>query len=184
MMTELQAIQRVAAEYHSRLKDAGLMPTLIVMQQAGANGDEMTMLDISRELEAFPIWRAMLAAIERKRISEECSEAFHRYQWHQANGSEESEDALGAFMRAFESAPEWLRDEFDEIARELDLIPDATGYLDDGTPMVSLEAIATKLGISDDKAQEAIEKFLAARVAEGLPIDGVMTDGRLIHGVQ
>ena len=97
---------------------------------------------------------------------------------------EEHPDTLRAMMLAMELAPKELIDEFGDMAREMGLMPEADGYLDDGSPMFRLEDIATRLGMSIAEAEEAMHKMLADREALGLSNAGVVTDAALIHRKQ
>jgi hypothetical protein len=65
-------------------------------------------------------------------------------------------------------------------AREMGLMPDhADGYLEDGSPVYRLEAVAERLGMSEAQAQESVQAFLADRVALGLDVTPI--DPALVH---
>jgi hypothetical protein len=87
-------------------------------------------------------------------------------------------------MLAIELAPKELIDEFCDMAREMGLMPEADGYLDDGSPMYRLDDIAERLGVSPAEAEEAMHRMLTEREALGLPNTGVVTDSTLIHRKQ
>lgn len=93
-------------------------------------------------------------------------------------------DTLRAMMLAMELAPKELIDEFGDMAREMGLMPEADGYLADGTPMFRLEELAGRLGVSPAEAEETMHKMLADRAAMGLSNDGIVTDARLVHWKQ
>ncbi|MCM8600056.1 MAG: hypothetical protein NFW04_15600 [Candidatus Accumulibacter sp.] len=93
-------------------------------------------------------------------------------------------DTMRAMMLAMELAPKELIDEFGDMARELDLLPEADGYVEDGTPMYRLEDIAERLGVSPAEVEEAMHKMLAEREALGLSNAGIVTDASLIHRKQ
>ncbi|ABI59740.1 hypothetical protein [Nitrosomonas eutropha] len=98
---------------------------------------------------------------------------------------EDHADTIRAMMLAMELAPEELKDEMMDKAQEMGLIPEISGYLEDGTPMVRLEDIAKRLGLSPEQAEEAMHKMLADREALGLSNDGlVVTDAAMIHRKQ
>lgn len=59
------------------------------------------------------------------------------------------------------------------------LIPQAHGYLDDGSPVYRLESIAEKLGVPIDEVNESVQAFMADRAALGL--DTTPIDPDLIH---
>jgi hypothetical protein len=97
---------------------------------------------------------------------------------------EEHLDTMRAMMLAIELAPKELIDEFCDMAREMGLMPEADGYLDDGSPMYRLDDIAERLGVSPAEAEEAMHRMLTEREALGLPNTGVVTDSTLIHRKQ
>jgi hypothetical protein len=82
-------------------------------------------------------------------------------------------------------APDLLLDEIGAMGREMGVMPSKpTGYTDEGQPMYSLDAIGAALGLTEDEAAEELERFMELRARAGLSNDGIVTDGRLIHGVQ
>jgi|GEM_PF-458634 len=94
-------------------------------------------------------------------------------------------DTMQAMMLAMELAPEELKNKMADKTQEMGLIPEISGYLEDGTPMVRLEDIAERLGLSPEQAEEAMHKMLANREALGLSNDGlVVTDASVIHRKQ
>lgn len=93
-------------------------------------------------------------------------------------------ESMRAMVRAIELAPEELKNEMADMAREMGLMPEADGYLDDGSPMFRLEDIAARLGVPIAEAEEAMHKMLADREALGLSNAGVVTDAALIHRKQ
>jgi hypothetical protein len=90
-------------------------------------------------------------------------------------------DTLRAMILSMELAPPHIHAWMGEKARELDLMPEADGYLDDGSPMFRLDDIAERLGVSPAEAEEAMHKMLAEREALGLSNDGIVKDAALIH---
>ncbi|ABM37956.1 hypothetical protein Pnap_2654 [Polaromonas naphthalenivorans CJ2] len=88
-------------------------------------------------------------------------------------------DTTRAMQRAMALSPPSLNAFMADKARELDLIPEADGYTDDGQPVYSLEAIAAKLGMSMDEAKQAMDAMLADRAALGLP--AVLIDPATVH---
>ena len=91
----------------------------------------------------------------------------------------EHPDTTRALQRAMLLSPPSLNDFMAEQAKELGLIPDATGYTDDGRPVFSLESIAAKLDMSMDEAKQAMEAMLDDRAALGLP--AVLVDAAMVH---
>jgi hypothetical protein len=87
-------------------------------------------------------------------------------------------------MVAMHLAPDWFKDDISQMGNEMDLLPQASGYLEDGSPMFSLNAIAEKFGVSIEQAEEDLQVMMSVRQELGLPLDGVMTDSSLIHRKQ
>jgi hypothetical protein len=81
----------------------------------------------------------------------------------------------------FDLAPPELQAQMTAKARELGLMPDADGYLADGTP-VYLEDVAKQLGLSEAEAQVSVAQFMTEREALGLETGAI--DPALIHRVQ
>ncbi|MDP3424964.1 MAG: hypothetical protein Q8S32_14555 [Burkholderiaceae bacterium] len=90
--------------------------------------------------------------------------------------------AQAALMRVFDLAPPELHAQMTAKARELGLIPDAGGYLADGTPVYRLEDVAKQLGLSESEAQASIAQFMAERQAIGVETREIAPT--LIHRVQ
>jgi len=91
-------------------------------------------------------------------------------------------DTTRALQRAMMLAPPSLNALMADKARELDLIPEADGYTDDGAPVFSLESIAAKLDMSMEEAHAAMEAMLDDRAALGLP--AVLVDPATVHRKQ
>ena len=85
------------------------------------------------------------------------------------------------FLTVMEYAPKEFHDLAHDVAKEMDLIPDATGYLEDGTPMYSLNDIAAKHGISIEEAERTMHEMLASRQAAGLACENLIMDSQKIH---
>ena len=81
----------------------------------------------------------------------------------------EHPDTTRAMQRAMLLAPPSMTSFMADTAKELGLIPEADGYLDDGQPVYSLEAIAAKLDMSMDEAKQSMSTMLEDRAALGLP---------------
>ncbi|MFZ4536801.1 hypothetical protein [Propionivibrio sp.] len=81
-------------------------------------------------------------------------------------------------------APPWFMAAMGDKAREFGLMPEAVGYLADGTAMFRLEDVAEKMGMEPDEAQALIQEFIEDREAMGLSMDGFHSDAALIHRVQ
>lgn len=86
-----------------------------------------------------------------------------------------------AMMLSMSLAPEAMMVEIGAIAEEMGLIPGATGYLDDGSPVFALEAVAMKAGLTPQEADASIKEFMAATEEIGLPT--VLINPSMIHRV-
>lgn len=86
-----------------------------------------------------------------------------------------------AMMLAMELAPESIKDEMSEKAKALGLLPEATGYLEDGSPMYRLEDIAKQLDISLEEAEETLQQIMRDKEALGLPSGVMLADDARIH---
>jgi hypothetical protein len=91
----------------------------------------------------------------------------------------EHPDTTRAMQRAMALAGPSMHDFMARQAKELDLIPEADGYLDDGEPVFSLESIAAKLGLGMEEAKEAMDVMLEDRAAQGLP--AALVDPSKVH---
>ena len=121
---------------------------------------------------------------QAKQLPPEFSEAMHRHMEIVERLGEEHPDAKRSLMVAMYLAPDWFKDDIANMGNEMDLLPQATGYLEDGSPMFRLDAIAEKHGVSIEQAEEDLHMMMSVRQELGLPLDGVMTDSSLIHRKQ
>lgn len=109
------------------------------------------------------------------------SAAMHHYMSIEDQLGADHPDTKRAFIAAMALAPDWFMDDISRMGDEMDLLPQASGYLDDGSPVFSLEAIADKLGVSPEEAEKSFQEMVAVRQELGLPIDGVITDLGKVH---
>lgn len=93
-------------------------------------------------------------------------------------------DTQRAMMVSMELAPPHIHAMMGDMARDMGLIPEADGYLADGTPLYRLEDIAERLGIPPDEAEAALQSMLAEREGLGLSNAGLVTDPAAIHRKQ
>ena len=121
---------------------------------------------------------------QAKHLPPEFSEAMHRHMEIVERLGEEHPDAKRSLMVAMYQAPDWFKDDIAKMGNEMDLLPQATGNLEDCSPMFSLNAIAEKHGVSIERAEQDLKMMLSVRQELGLPLDGVMTDSSLIHRKQ
>jgi hypothetical protein len=109
-------------------------------------------------------------------------DALHLYDRLAQTHGDNHPQAQAALMRVFDLAPPELQTQMAAKARELALIPDAGGYLADGTPVYRMEDVAKQLGLTEAEAQASIAQFMAEREAMGLETGAI--DPALIHRVQ
>lgn len=93
---------------------------------------------------------------------------------------DEHPEANNALLLVMETAPAALKNEMTAKARELGLIPDVIGFLDNGSPVFNLEDVAKRLGFSMAEAEE----ILAERGALDPSNADVAVDPMLVHPVQ
>lgn len=93
-------------------------------------------------------------------------------------------DTRRAMLLVMELAPKELQDLLGDMARKMGLMPEACGYLEDGTPVYCLEDVAKRLGTSPAQAEAALQENHAERDALGLPNTGIVAEGALIHPKQ
>ena len=110
--------------------------------------------------------------------------ALKRYEHLAKTLGDDHDITTQAFTDCFYLAPPEYVEEAHRIAGEMNLLPEATGYLDDGSPLYSLADIAKHNGITFERAERDMHNMMAARKAAGLPIDGIVTDSNLIHRKQ
>jgi hypothetical protein len=111
--------------------------------------------------------------------SPECISAFHEYQHLVETLGDNHPATTMAMMVMIELAPEELKTMMHDKAKEMGLLPQPDGYLDDGTACYRLEDVAANLGMTNDDAQSAMDEFLDARGAAGL--DTILIDSNLVH---
>ena len=109
---------------------------------------------------------------------------FGKYKEMSANGEAETDEGRLLFAELMHYAPPEYRAVVDQVAEEMDLIPEPDGYLDDGTPMISLSALAKHHGLSMDEAGAMFERFMADREALGLSNAGFVKGPNFIHRKQ
>lgn len=118
-------------------------------------------------------------------VSPEFREAMTEYLAVVRAGRGETEEGQIVFMRTMNLAPDWMLDEFGDMAREMGLMPSKpTGYTDDGEAMYSLDSISTAMGISEHEAVEKVERFIELREQAGLSNAGIVKGNAGIHSIQ
>lgn len=106
---------------------------------------------------------------------------FDQYKQLHRDGLTETEKGRRLFMEMMHYAPAEYLAVANQIAEEMNLLPEPDGYLDDGTPMISQSALAKHHGLSMEEAGEMVEQFMADREALGLSNDGIIRNAANIH---
>ncbi|MDD2742697.1 MAG: hypothetical protein PHV02_10505 [Rhodocyclaceae bacterium] len=109
---------------------------------------------------------------------------FTKYKELNNAGQSETEEGRLLFMEMLHYAPPEYRAVVDQVAEEMNLAPEPDGYLDDGTPMISLSALAKHHGLSMSEAESMLEKFMADRESLGLSNAGIVKGVTNIHRKQ
>jgi len=107
--------------------------------------------------------------------------ALAQYQYLSKTLGPDHDITKNAFIVLFSLAPDEYVDEAHKIAVEMDLIPDSTGYLEDGTAIYRLDDIAAKLEIPIEEAEHAMHEMMAVRKEAGFPVNDYLVDDSLIH---
>ncbi|MHA3079320.1 BrnT family toxin [Acinetobacter sp. ANC 5502] len=84
-----------------------------------------------------------------------------------------------AFLLTLHYAPAHIKAEMDAKAKELNLLPPASGYTDDGEPLYNLEDIAKHFGISFEEAEQHLLRLMDNRNAVGLSNEGVLVNSNI-----
>jgi len=79
-------------------------------------------------------------------------------------------DTRRAMILMISLAPQEFKDKIENMARQDGLMPDPAGYLDDGTPVFSLDDIARCFGVSKEESEKAYEQMIEEKELIGLPI--------------
>ena len=109
-----------------------------------------------------------------KHVDPEFFKAFDHYKAMLAQYGEHHPITEQAFLLTLHYTPEHIKAEMDAKAKELNLIPPASGYTDDGEPMYRLEDIAKHFGISFEEAEQQLLQMMSNRQKVGLSNDGVL----------
>ena len=88
-------------------------------------------------------------------------------------------DTTRAMQRAEALAPPSMHEFVARQVQELNLLPEADGYTDDGQPVYSLASVAATLGLGMDEAKGVMDAMLTAREELGLPT--ALVDPAAVH---
>ncbi|MBV5309313.1 hypothetical protein [Chromatium okenii] len=112
--------------------------------------------------------------MNKEDISDEFRIAGDLYSALVARGLGQTPEALQAFARMIDAAPQSFLDMMHNKVVEMGLIPDKPdGYTSDGEPVYRLDAVATRLGISQAEAEESLRDFQNETGAQFLKGDDV-----------
>jgi single-stranded DNA-binding protein len=106
---------------------------------------------------------------------------FSRYKEMRGNGQSETEAGRLLFVEMMHYAPPEYLAVANQVADEMNLIPEPDGYTDNGTPMIGLSALAKHHGLSMDEAGAMVERFMADRESLGLSNAGIVKVANNIH---
>jgi hypothetical protein len=115
------------------------------------------------------------------RLSPEFCDVMHKHIDACKKYGASSEQAKELLTHALLIAPPAFLEDLEKMVNEMNLIPEPSGYLEDGTPMVSLEDLARHLNIPPEKAVASMEKLLAKRAELGMQTDGLVVQSDQIH---
>src|SRR5690606_27890804 len=120
-----------------------------------------------------------------KHVNPEFFKAFEHYKAMLAQYGEHHPITERALILTMHYTPEHIKEEMHQKAKELNLLPPASGYTDDGEPMYRLEDIAKHFGISFEEAEQQLLQMMDNRQKVGLSDDGVLVDSNIyINRVQ
>jgi hypothetical protein len=103
-----------------------------------------------------------------KMSTQEFKDAMKQYVILRDAHGEDHELTKDAFILLFSLAPDEYVDEAHNIAVEMNLIPDASGYLEDGLPMYKLDDIAAKNGVTIEEAEKSMSNILEIQSSAGI----------------
>lgn len=109
---------------------------------------------------------------------------FSRYKELNDAGKAEGNEGRLLFMEMLHYAPPEYLAVAEQVAEEMNLVPEPDCYTDDGTPLVSLEALAKHNGLSMGEAESTLDQFMADRESVGLPNAGIVKGVTNIHRKQ
>lgn len=109
---------------------------------------------------------------------------FGKYKDLHNEGLSETDEGCLLFLEMMHYAPPEYLAIVDQVAKEMNLVPEPDGYTNDGRPMISQSALAKHLGLGMDEAGEMVDRFMADREALGLSNAGIVKDAKKIHRKQ
>lgn len=111
----------------------------------------------------------------KKTFPPKFTQALRHYERIAVQHGEDSKQARDAFTQAMFKAPDWFKDEANDMAKQMGLIPaQPSGYSDDGEALYTLQDLANHMGISLDEAERHLHGLMEQRKAAGLDNNGVV----------
>ena len=96
-------------------------------------------------------------------MKEQSSPAFKRalaeYERIASLHGEDSEQAINAFMKCYDLAPQHYRDEAGKMVEQMGMIPKPSGYTDNGQPVFSASDLAKHFGVSESEVIERLNQL-------------------------
>ena len=112
-------------------------------------------------------------------------QACHQLEQTTALHGKDSLEAGTALMLCMKYAPDEMRQAMYTTMEELIQLPAPSACGDEGNPLYSLQDVAQVLGVSDEEAQEGLDRMLAAHDAAGLDTRSkIITDPVKVHRLQ
>ncbi|MCR4532490.1 hypothetical protein [Acinetobacter venetianus] len=165
-------------EYFRELMASGGEPTPLEVFAMG-----FLALKDARFNELFSL--APITHTEKPQFSSEFNAAMEKYEQLRNECGEDSEEARKQLSLAMLVAPDWFVDMAHKEAKDMGLLPKATECMPDGTPVYTVEQIATHFGISVEEATKAINDLKAHQEDMGLEgEDAFIVDPSLVQKIQ
>jgi hypothetical protein len=152
-----KAVNRISLEYYPKLKAAGLTRMFDALRAAAPED-----LERVADAEKHPLWVEYMERLTRQMVTQEFRDAGAAYEALYRTGQAETSEGIAALYMMFKLAPEWLADEFHEMAHATGLMPEPIGYDDQNQPYYAASDLAEKLGVP-------VEKVVAHAQAIGKP---------------
>lgn len=106
-------------------------------------------------------------------MTDEFLAAVERQRYLAATLGPDHPDVVLAMGEVLEHAPEELLNTIRAKAREMGLLPEPDGYLEDGRPVYSTQAVADTLGVPVQQVEEGLATLIAHRADLGIDTDRI-----------
>jgi len=108
-----------------------------------------------------------------------------RYAALHAAGEGESDEAQAIFAKAISVAPPEFLQMAEREAQALGLMPEhPDGYLMDGSPVYTVDGIASRLGVTEAEVHDGIERMQAVQKTAGLLVQPLVFPADAVQRVQ